>query len=147
MTAITRHYDQKSMKKEIVRTSDLMASIKRLFKIEDVVSFYFSQCENRITQDKSSISTDCCDYALEVVKLVNFLQIHDLSRINCIFIVFLFFSSFRLYIFEYFNEINTYSVYDLAFFFEKTIIYSGNQSCFNSNVISDNTLNFAATIH
>ena len=78
-------------KKEIVRTSDLMAAIKRLFKIEDVVSFYFSQCENRITQDKSIISTDCCDYALEVVKLFNFLQIHDLSRKSFNFIVFLFF--------------------------------------------------------
>ena len=74
------------MKKGIVRTSDLMAAIKHLFKFEDVVSFYFSQCENGITQDKSSISTDCCDYALEVVKLVNFLQIHDLS--NKIFIFF-----------------------------------------------------------
>ena len=112
------------MKKEIVRTSDLMAAIKLLFKMEDVVSFYFSQCENRITKDKSSISSDCCDYALEVDKLVNFPQIHDLSRKNFIFIVFLFFSPFRLYIFKYFNKINTYSVYNLAFFSEKTIFYS-----------------------
>ena len=62
-----------------------MAAIKCLFKFEDVVSFYFSQCENKITQDKSSISTDYCDYALEVVKLVNFLQIHDLSSKISIF--------------------------------------------------------------
>ena len=67
-----------------------MAAIKRLFKFEDVDSFLFSQCENRITQDKSSLSTDCCDYTLEVVKLVNFLQIHDLSRKVFIFIVFFF---------------------------------------------------------
>ena len=118
MTAITRHYDQKSMIKEIVRTSDLMAAIKRLFKFEDVVSFYFSQCENRITQDKSSISTDCCDYAPEVVQLVNFLQTHDLSSK-----IFIFFSSFSCffslllgYIFLNILTKKIHYVYDMAFF-------------------------------
>ena len=135
------------MKKEIVRSSDLMAAIKRLFKIEDVVSFYFSQCENRINQDRSSISTECCDYALEVVKFVNVLQIHDLSRKNFIFIVFLFFLFFYSFRLIYFNKINTYCVYDLAFFSKKQFFYSGSQSCFNSNVISGSNLNFAATIH
>ena len=79
------------MRKQIVRTADLMAAIKRLFKFEDVVSFYFYQSENRITQDKSSLSTDCRYYALEIVELVNFLKIHDPSRKFCIFIVFFFF--------------------------------------------------------
>ena len=109
------------MKKEIVRTSDLMAAIKRLFNFKDVVSFYFSQCENRITQGKSSISTDCCDYALEVVKLVNFLQIHDLS--SKIFISFphrfLVFFLLLGYIILNILTNKIHYVYDLAFFEKK----------------------------